>query len=65
MLILVDNGVEMEQKWIAFVSLLAPNEDLFKVALSTYDLGLAHAVVQNLQIVMLMLCCQIHCFLLF
>uniref|UniRef100_A0A1I7VRA1 Elongator complex protein 1 n=1 Tax=Loa loa TaxID=7209 RepID=A0A1I7VRA1_LOALO len=43
------NGTELEKKWIAYVSLLAPNENLFNVALSTYDLSLALAVAENSQ----------------
>ncbi|VDN26204.1 unnamed protein product [Gongylonema pulchrum] len=45
------NGIELEKKWTAFVSMLAPAADLFRVALQTYDLNLALAVAQNLQMV--------------
>lgn len=45
------DGTKLEKKWIAYVSLLAPNENLFNVALSTYDLTLALAVAQNSQMV--------------
>ncbi|VBB31726.1 unnamed protein product [Acanthocheilonema viteae] len=43
------DGTKLEKRWIAYVSLLAPNENLFNVALSTYDLSLALAVAQNSQ----------------
>ncbi|CAG9532078.1 unnamed protein product [Cercopithifilaria johnstoni] len=43
------NGTKLEKKWIAYVSLFAPNENLFNVALSTYDLNLALAVAENSQ----------------
>ncbi|VDK62423.1 unnamed protein product [Onchocerca ochengi] len=45
----LSNGTELEKKWIAYVSLLVPNENLFNVALSTYDLNLALVVAQNSQ----------------
>ncbi|VDK82896.1 unnamed protein product [Litomosoides sigmodontis] len=44
-------GGKLEKKWINYVSLLAPNENLFNVALSTYDLNLALAVAENSQMV--------------
>uniref|UniRef100_A0A915Q691 Elongator complex protein 1 n=1 Tax=Setaria digitata TaxID=48799 RepID=A0A915Q691_9BILA len=37
------HGSKFENKWITFVSLLAPQENLFNAALSTYDLDLALA----------------------
>nr|CRZ25476.1 Bm638 [Brugia malayi] len=43
------HGKELEKKWIAYVSLLAPTENLFNVALSTYDLNLTLAVAENSQ----------------
>uniref|UniRef100_A0A0R3RXY0 Elongator complex protein 1 n=1 Tax=Elaeophora elaphi TaxID=1147741 RepID=A0A0R3RXY0_9BILA len=43
------DGAKLEKKWIAYVSLLAPNENLFNVSLSTYDLSLALAVAENSQ----------------
>ncbi|MCP9262640.1 Elongator complex protein 1 [Dirofilaria immitis] len=45
----LSNGMILEKEWIAYISLLAPNENLFSLALSTYDLSLAHAVAQNSQ----------------
>ncbi|VDM09694.1 unnamed protein product, partial [Wuchereria bancrofti] len=45
------HGTELEKKWIAYVSLLAPTENLFNVALSTYDLSLTLAVAENSQMV--------------
>ncbi|VDN07535.1 unnamed protein product [Thelazia callipaeda] len=37
------------EEWISYVSLLAPNENLFKAALSTYDLNMALAVAEICQ----------------
>lgn len=37
--------------WLSFVALLQPNEDLFKCALSTYDISLASLVAGTLNMV--------------
>ncbi|VDD86368.1 unnamed protein product [Enterobius vermicularis] len=46
----VKNGDEMRRKWLDYLTLLLPEENLFKAALSIYDIELAEIVVKNLQL---------------
>lgn len=43
----------MRRKWLDYLTLLLPEENLFKAALSIYDIELAEIVVKNLQLVRL------------